>query len=104
MKSIRIKLFVSVGILILLSSAAISTLSYFSGMRGMNDIQSQMLVDKLEGDIASANYYFNRHYGDIILADDTLYDFRGRDIQGRHIMVDSVLEDLGDVATIFARV
>lgn len=104
MKSIKIKLIAYFGVIILLSSLAIGTLSYFSATKGMSDIQSQMLVDKLEGDIASANYYFSRFYGDISLEGETLYDFRGRDIQGRHNMVDAVLEDLGDVATIFARV
>ncbi|MDR7857473.1 methyl-accepting chemotaxis protein [Tissierella sp.] len=104
MKSIKIKLILYFGVIILLSSLAIGTLSYLSATRGMSDIQAQMLVDKLEGDISSANYYFSRFFGDISLEGETLYDFRGRDIQSRHDMVDAILKDLGDVATIFARV
>jgi methyl-accepting chemotaxis protein len=104
MKSIKTKLIVYFGVIILISSLAIGTLGYFGGTRGMSDIQSQMLVDKLDGDISSANYYFSRFYGAVTHSGETLYDIRGKSIDGRYDMVDVILEDLGDVATIFARV
>ena len=103
MKSIKVKLIVYFGVIILVVSLSIGSLSYYNGTRGMSELQTQMLVDKLEGDIASANYYFSNFYGDTSLIDETLYDSRGRDIQGEYNMVDAVLEDLGDVATIFVK-
>ena len=104
MKSIKIKLIVYFGILILLSSLAIGTLAYFSGTGGMKDLQSQMLIEKLEGDIASANNYLEVFHGDVSLENESLYDSNNREIQGDYKMVDAILEDLGDVATIFVKI
>lgn len=104
MRSIKIELIVYFGILILLSSVAIGGLAHYNGAKGMGDLQTQILVDKLEGDIASANYYLDVFHGDINLENGTLYDSNGENIQGNYVMVDMILEDLGDVATIFAKV
>lgn len=103
MKSIKFKLIVYFGILILLSSLAIGTLAYLSGTNGMEDLQRQMLIEKLEGDIASANNYLEVFHGDISLRNGSLYDSNNREIQGNYQMVDAILEDLGDVATIFVK-
>lgn len=70
----------------------------------MDDIQAQMLMDKLEGDIASVSYYFKDFYGEVAQNNETLLDSKGKSIAGRYEMVDTVLEDLGDVATVFAKV
>lgn len=103
LKSIKHKLILYFGILIILSSIAISALSYGSALGGMKDLQKQVLTDKLGGDIASTNYYFNGYYGDVTLLNETLYDSKGKDIYGTYDMVDAILEDLGDVATIFIK-
>lgn len=75
-----------------------------SSIKGMNEIQVQILVDKLEGDIASTSYYFRNFYGTVSQGDETLYDAKGKSIEGRHEMVDAILEDLRNVATIFVKV
>lgn len=94
----------SFGGIILLSSIVIGLLGFWSNINGMKDIQSQMLMDKLDGDIASANHYLSSIYGDITYRDEVLYDGQGKDIEDRYEMVNLILEELGDVATIFTRV
>ncbi|HHX59839.1 MAG TPA: hypothetical protein GX707_03730 [Epulopiscium sp.] len=50
MKSIRTKLIMYFGLIILFSSVAIGALGFMNSLSGMKDIQTQMLVNKLEGD------------------------------------------------------
>ena len=102
-KSISTKLVVYFGIIILLSSLTVGVLGFVSSTRGMKDIQSQMLMDKLRGDIASAEQYLDNFYGYMGVGDGTLYDESGKSIEGRNEMVDAISKDLGDVATLFVR-
>ena len=104
MKSIRTKLMVSFGSIILLSSVIIVILGFLGSLNGMKDIQDQMLLNKPEGDIASANQYLSNIYGDITQKDEILYDANGKNIEDRYEMVDLILEELDDVATIFTKV
>lgn len=104
MNSIKTKLIAYFGIIIIVSSVVIGSLGFLSSAKGMRGIQSRMLTDKLEGDIESASYYFKNFYGSVSQSNETLYDIRGKNIYGRHEMVDTLLEDLGDVATIFSKV
>jgi methyl-accepting chemotaxis protein len=104
MKSIKYKLILYFCILITLSSLAISSLSSMSALKGMEDLQKQVLTDKLKGDLASANHYLYSYHGDITILNETLYDSKGKDIYENYVMVDAILEDLGDVATIFVKV
>lgn len=101
--SINRKLMLYFGTILLVISLAIGILSYVNSIKGMNDVQAQILTDKLRGDIASATYYFNNFYGTVSHKDGTLHDAEGENIEGRYEMVDAILEDLGDVATIFVK-
>lgn len=103
MKSIKIRLIFYFGILVLLSSIALGVLGIISGLNGMRDLQSQMLTDKLEGDMASANQYLQNFYGELTSVDGELYDSNNNPVGAEHNMVDAIYEDLGDVATIFAK-
>lgn len=103
MKSIKFKLIVYCGVIILLSNLAIGFLSFSSSINGLKAIQNQMLIDKLKGDIESSGNYFTSYYGEISEKDEMLYDSDGRSLAGRYEAVDAILEDLGDVATIFVK-
>lgn len=103
-KSIRSKLVVYFGVITLIISLTIGTLSYISSIDGMKNIQTQMLGDKIKGDIESSSYYFKNYYGTVKLNNESLFDIKGKSIDGTNEMVDAVLEDLGDVATIFVKV
>ncbi|HHX59536.1 MAG TPA: methyl-accepting chemotaxis protein [Epulopiscium sp.] len=103
MKSIRTRLVLYFGVLVFLSSLILGVLGFVSGFNGMNNLQSQMLTDKLKGDIASAHQYLNNFYGEVKSIDGELYDSAGNPLEGNFDMVDAISEDLGDVATIFAK-
>ena len=91
------------GMIILVFSIAIGGLGFWRSVAGMKEIQSQMLIAKLEGDIASTFRYLSNFYGEISQKDEMLYDEKGNSLEGRYEMVDAILEELGDVATIFTR-
>ena len=91
------------GMIILVFSIAIGGLGFWRSVAGMKEIQSQMLIAKLEGDIASTFRYLSNFYGKISQKDEMLYDEKGNSLEGRYEMVDAILEELGDVATIFTR-
>lgn len=104
MKSIKTKLILYFGGIILLVSLVIGSLGLMGSINGIKGIQGQMLTNKIEGDIASAKQYLYKSYGDITESDGMIYDEKGKSIEGRYEMVDYIQEDLGDVATLFTRV
>ena len=104
MKSIKTKLFLYFGGIILLVSLVIGSLGLIGSIRGIKDIQVQMLTNKIEGDMASANQYLYKSYGYITEDNGMIYDEKGKSTEGRYEMVDHIQEDLGDVATLFTRV
>lgn len=104
MKSIKSKLAISFSILILISLFTVAAVTFINSLNGMEELQTNMLIEKLEGDIESANYYLDNFHGELSLRNDSLYDSRGREIEGNYDLVDSIYQDLGDVATIFVKV
>lgn len=103
MKSLKTKLILYFGSVLLIFSLFMGLVSYVNSMAGMANIQKQMLLDKIEGDLASSTYYFRNFYGDVKKSGDTLYGIDEKNIEGNYEMVDAILEDLGDVATIFVK-
>ncbi len=103
MRSIRMRLVLYFGILVVLCSLSLGISGFISGFNGMGHLQSQMLTDKLEGDIASANQYLTNFYGEIKSIDGQLYDSNNNPLEDKTDMVNAILDDLGDAATIFAK-
>ena len=101
MKSLRTQLIVLFGLLIIVMSFSISRAGYDRAYEAMRDLQTELLLQKLEGDIEAANVYLEHYYGDLKLENGTLLDKEGMSVAGRTEMVDAILEDLGNVATIF---
>ncbi|WP_425448105.1 methyl-accepting chemotaxis protein [Dethiothermospora halolimnae] len=102
-KSIKSKLIVYFCILILLITSAISILGYQEGTKGMKEIGNNNLMAKLTGDISAASVYLDKYFGEIKYNHGILLDERGNNIEGRNNMVDDILNDMGDVATIFVK-
>lgn len=103
MKSIRIRLALYFGILVLLASIFLGVLGCISGLNGMSNLQYEMLTDKLKGDIVAANQYLENFHGELKSIGGDLYDSNDNPLEGQTDMVDTIFEDLGDVATIFAK-
>ena len=61
----------------------------------MAHLQSQMLSDKLKGDIASANQYLANFYGEIESIGGQLYDCNNNPLGGKTDMVDAIFAKSG---------
>lgn len=103
MKSIKTKLVLYFCCLIVFITATISFLGYYLSSEGMKGIEEKLLHEKLAGDVESTVLYLEHYFGDITYKNGTLLDEEGRNISGRFEVVDTIMEDLGDVATIFVK-
>ncbi|HZK58163.1 MAG TPA: Cache 3/Cache 2 fusion domain-containing protein [Clostridia bacterium] len=104
MKSIKIKLLAYFGIIILLSSVAIGLLGFLNNTRGMNNIKNEILRDHIANNMNLTTKYLSDFYGVLSQDGEILYDSEGNSLENRFEMVDAVFQDLGDKATIFAKV
>lgn len=103
MKSIKTKLVLYFCCLIVFITATISFLGYYLSSEGMKGIEEKLLHEKLAGDVESTVLYLEHYFGDITYKNGTLLDEEGINISGRFEVVDTIMEDLGDVATIFVK-
>jgi len=103
MKSLRIQLIVIFGLLVVVTAFGVSFISFSRAQEGMKTLQTELLLQKLRGDIEAANVYLERYYGEIRLENGELVGENGRSIAGHVEMVDEILKDLGNVATIFLK-
>ncbi|QZY53707.1 methyl-accepting chemotaxis protein [Crassaminicella profunda] len=103
MKSIKTKLIIYFCMLLILIISTISCLGYSKGLNGMKELQAELLSQKLKGDISSSTYYFEQYFGNVLYKNGQLMDENGKNIEGQNKMVDAVLEDMGNVATIFIK-
>lgn len=101
MKSLRTQLIVLFGLLIVVMSLFLSFAGYSRAQEAMRSLQTELLLEKLEGDMAAANVYLDQFYGKLKLENGVLIDAEGKPIAGQVAMVDAILDDLGNVATIF---
>lgn len=103
MKSIKSKLILAFCCLIILITVVISLLGYYQASVGLRNLEERLLNEKLDGDIGAAKIYLEKYFGNITYKNGILVDKDGRNIEGRFEMVDAIMEDLGDVATIFVK-
>ena len=103
MKSIKTKLILYFCCLIFLIITIISSISYFISSNGMSNIEEMLLNKKLDGDMRSTTVYLESYFGEINYKDGDLVDAEGNSIADRFEIVDTIMNDLGDVATIFVR-
>jgi len=103
MKSIKFKLIVYFCILFVLVSSGIGYFSFRLASNGMKTMQGELLNKKMTGDINVATYYKEQYYGNLSILDGKLVDENGNNLEGNFKMVDAILNDTGDVATIFIK-
>jgi len=90
-------------LLITLISTVLVGVSYFNATRLAESLTNNTLQLKIKGDIRAARLYENHHYGRIEMVDNRMVDREGKPIEGNFTMVDAIADDLGVVATVFAR-
>jgi len=100
MKSTRGKLTIYFGSLFIIVSILISVFGYHQAGKAIEQV---VLDTKLESDLYTAKLMLKQHFGDLYLKDGKLYGKAGTGLQGNYGMVDTILVDLGDAATIFAK-
>jgi len=99
--SLRTQLITFFGILVTVVCVAISFFGYNRAHNAMKSLEIELLTEKLSGDIEAAHLYVEHYFGDLTFENGVLLDKNGQPIAGRHEMVDAILNDLGNVATIF---
>lgn len=104
MKLNKIKLIGYSGMMALLASMIIALLGFSSSTKYMDDIKNELLEEQVSENIKLKMRYIESAYGTLTQGDGTLLDINGDSIEGRFGVVDSILEDLGDKATIFVKV
>ncbi|WP_165916363.1 methyl-accepting chemotaxis protein [Marinisporobacter balticus] len=103
MKNIKTKLIIYFCVLTLITTSMISLLGYSKSLNGMKKIENLLLTKKLNGDISSATIYFENYFGKVEYGNGALIDENGQSIEEQNKMVDAILNDLGDVATVFVK-
>ncbi len=104
MKINKIKLIAYSGMIALLASMIVSLLGFSNTTKDIDNIKNQLLRKHVENNINLKMKYINKSYGTLTQGDETLLDSDGNSLEGRFGVVDTVLEDLGDKATIFVKI
>jgi len=101
--SISKKLSIIIATALVVSVAIISVFCVLKMAGLAYSITDITLGKKLEGDARVVHYYVEKYYGKIELKDGQLVDKDGNPIAGKYEMVDAVLNELGDTATLFVK-
>ncbi len=104
MKVNRIKLLGYSGMIALLASMIVALLGYSNTTKYMNDIKDELLKEQVEESINLKMRYIDNSYGRLTQGNGTLLDRDGKSIENRFVVVDRILKELGDKATIFVKV
>lgn len=101
--SLKFKLSGGLVLLLLVVGGLLTFVSYIYSLRMAHNLVDHALLMKIDGDIHSARNYAEKHFGELSYEDGIIKDAHGREVEGRHEMVDAIERDLGVVATIFVR-
>jgi hypothetical protein len=101
--SLKIKLISMFAVLFVLCCLLLTALSFANSRKMAEELTRHSLTMKMRGDINSAKLYIKDYLGSITMAEGRLVDARGEAIEGSFEVVDAVAQELGVVATIFAR-
>ncbi len=88
---------------VLIGVIPVSLYSYQSAMGMTRRISDQLLQEKIEAGLRAMNVYMENAYGQIRMQNGTLVDEASQSFQGRYEIIDRISEELGVVATLFAR-
>lgn len=104
MKKNKVKFIAYLGMFSLLANLIIGLLGYSNNTKDINRVKNQLLANHVENNINLKMKYIKSSYGTLSEGDGTLLDNGGHSLEGRNGVVDAILEDLGDQATIFVKV
>lgn len=104
MRKNKMKLIGYLGIIALLASMIVALLGFSNSRENINNIKNQLLKNQVENNINLTMKYIKRSYGTLSQGKETLLDSDGNSIEGESVVVDSILEDLGNESTIFVKV
>jgi len=103
LSSIKAKLLMLNGSVLLVMGLVLTLLAFFGARRTSHDLINTALTEKIEGDINAFRTYVDHHFGNVRMENGALVDGKGNRIEGNHSFVDIVKSDLHVIATIFAR-
>lgn len=103
MKSVKTKLILSFSILIGFLILVTSITGVLSANNSLKNLENELLLSKLNADVKAMQAYVKNYMGDIAYVDGHLVNEQGIPVEGNTELVDQVLQDLGDAATIFAK-
>jgi len=101
--SISKKLVVTISSVLIIATGIMCVFCIFKMSGLANSITDITLGKKLEGDARSIHFYLDKYHGKVELRTGNLVDKDGNSIAGKFDMVDAILNDLGDTATIFMK-
>ena len=84
-------------------SSLLTGYAYYAAERMAGRLVTTTLNSSLQGHINAYDLYLAEAYGSLEYVDGTLVDESGRSVEGRHTLVDSVLERTGIGGTLFVR-
>lgn len=99
----RYKIIMTIIMSVLICVITTSLISIINSKQLAEQVSEKNLLNKLDGDIKSAHLYLEQYFGVLSFKNGQLIDKNNKPIDGRFEMVDSILEDLGDTATIFVK-
>lgn len=103
MKPRHTRMIAYLGMISLLASLIVGLLGFSTSTREVDTIKEALLRRHVINNIHLTMRYIINSYGTLTAGDGTLLDQNGNSIEGAHGVVDAVLEDLGDRATIFVK-
>lgn len=98
------RLIAYLGMVALLASLIVGIMGYSSTVSQIEIMRDTLLKRHVTTNIHMAMRYLQMTYGKLIQGEGTLLDKDQNTIEGSVRVVDSILEDLGDHATIFVRI
>ncbi len=103
-KSIRTRMIVSVISLMIITGIILMVGAMTQSKRSMNLLVDTVVNDQLQSDNKMLVSYLKEEFGTLTLGGDgILLDENGEDIQGRYDYIDTFADNLGMVATVFAK-
>ncbi|HPR97218.1 MAG TPA: methyl-accepting chemotaxis protein [Thermotogota bacterium] len=104
--SINTQVVLSFGIILLVITLAMGLSGYMFSKQGMNNMKrlhEETLLSKLDCDAGNVYKAFTNFFGQLGVDGEKFFDEEGREINGNTEFVDSVLENYGNLTTIFVK-
>jgi methyl-accepting chemotaxis protein len=102
-RSIKNELITVFSAIFLIAGIIIVVFGTYKSSSSIKEVSNEIIDDKLYADVNAMNSYLQYKYGGVKKTNGKLTDKSGLDIAGDTEVVDKVLQDLSDVATIYVK-